>query len=64
MASITAELALEISRFQSALKQAQNSLKGFRGQAQQQGAGLGQTLFAGVGKAAVGVAIEDGVAAR
>jgi tape measure domain-containing protein len=55
MASITAELALEISKFQSALKQAQNSLKGFRGQAQQQGAGLGQTLFAGVGKAAAGV---------
>ena len=55
MASITAELTLEISKFQSALKQAQNSLKGFRGQAQQQGAGLGQTLFAGVGKAAAGV---------
>jgi tape measure domain-containing protein len=55
MASITAELALEISKFQSALKQAQNSLKGFRGQAQQQGNGLGQTLFAGVGKAAAGV---------
>ena len=55
MASITAELALEISKFQSALKQAQNSLKSFRGQAQQQGAGLGQTLFAGVGKAAAGV---------
>ncbi len=55
MASITAELALEISKFQSALKQAQNSLKVFRGQAQQQGNGLGQTLFAGVGKAAAGV---------
>lgn len=55
MASITAELALEISKFQSSLKQAQDSLKGFRAHAQQQGAGLGQSMFAGVGKAAAGL---------
>ena len=55
MAAITAELALEVSKFQGALRQAQDSLRGFRSRAQQQGAGLGASMFAGVGKAAAGL---------
>ncbi len=55
MASITAELALEVSKFQGALRQAQNSLRSFRTQARSQGAGLGSAIFASVGKAAAGI---------
>lgn len=55
MAAITAELALEVSKFQGALRQAQDSLRGFRSRAQQQGSGLGSSMFAGVGKAAAGL---------
>ena len=55
MAAITAELALEISKFQGSLRQAQDSLKGFRSRAKKQGAGLGKSMFAGLGKAAAGL---------
>ena len=55
MAAITAELALEVSKFQGSLRQAQDSLRGFRSRAQAQGAGLGTSLFAGMGKAAAGL---------
>jgi tape measure domain-containing protein len=55
MAAITAELALEVSKFQGALRQAQDSLRGFRSRARSQGSGLGTALFAGVGKAAAGL---------
>ena len=52
MAAITAELALEVSKFQGSLRQAQDSLRSFRSRAQRQGSGLGTSMFAGVGKAA------------
>lgn len=55
MAAITAELALEVSKFQGSLRQAQDSLRGFRSRAQRQGSGLGKSMFAGVGKAAAGL---------
>lgn len=55
MAAITAELALEVSKFQGSLRQAQDSLRGFRSRASKQGAGLGASMFAGVGKAAAGL---------
>jgi len=55
MAAITAELALEVSKFQGSLRQAQDSLRSFRTRAQRQGDGLGKSLFAGVGKAAAGL---------
>ncbi len=55
MAAITAELALEVSKFQGSLRQAQDSLRSFRSRAQRQGAGLGKSMFAGVGKAAAGL---------
>jgi len=55
MAAITAELALEVSKFQGSLRQAQDSLRGFRSSARRQGANLGRSLFADVGRAAAGL---------
>lgn len=48
MAAITAELALEVGKFQASLKQAQGMLAGFKQHAQRQGEGLGGSLFQGI----------------
>jgi tape measure domain-containing protein len=55
MAAITAELALEVSKFQGALQQAQTSLQGFRARAQRQGDGLGKSMFGGLNRSAANV---------
>jgi tape measure domain-containing protein len=55
MAAITAELALEVSKFQGALQQAQSSLQGFRTRAQRQGDGLGRSMFGGLNRSAANV---------
>ena len=65
MAAITAELALEVSKFQSALQRAQQSVRGFKANTEKTGAGLGATLLSGAGKAlaGIGMAATAGVAA-
>jgi len=55
MASITAELALEISKFQASLKQAQDSLRSFKGKTESTGAGLGSSLTSGLSEAVGGM---------
>jgi len=59
MAAITAELALEVSKFQSALKTAQQSLRGFKGSTEATGAGLGASLFRGIAAVAGGTLVAD-----
>ena len=44
MAAITAELQLEVSKFQQALRQAQTQLRGFKGAAEKEGRGLGSWI--------------------
>ena len=58
MAAITAELALEVSKFQDALKKAQQSVNGFKTHAEKSGGGLGMKLFGsmGAGLMAIGTA--------
>lgn len=65
MAAITAELALEVSKFQSALQKAQQSVRGFKAHTEKTGAGLGESLLSGAGKAlaGIGIAATAGVAA-
>lgn len=65
MAAITAELALEVSKFQSALQRAQQSVRGFKTTTEKTGAGLGATLLSGAGTAlaGIGMAATVGVAA-
>jgi len=52
MAAITAELALEVSKFQGALQQAQASLQGFGARAQRHGDGLAKSMFGGLYRSA------------
>lgn len=65
MATITAELALEVSKFQNALKTARSQVGGFKGHLKQQGGGMGEALFGGMEAAARGatVAATAGLAA-
>ena len=55
MAAITAELALEISKFQASLKQAQDSLRSFKSKTESTGAGLGSSLTSGLSEAVGGI---------
>jgi len=59
MAAITAELALEVSKFQSALKTAQQSLRGFKTNTERTGLGLGASLFQGIASVAGGTLVAD-----
>ena len=65
MAAITAELALEISKFQGALKQAQSQLSAFKGRSEQTGNGLGTSLTSGFSSAVarLGPALKTGIVA-
>ena len=55
MAAITAELALEISKFQASLKQAQDHLRSFKAKTESTGAGLGSSLTSGLNEAVGGI---------
>lgn len=63
MAAITAELALEISKFQGALKQAQSQLSAFKGRTENTGGGLGASLTSGFNSAvaSIGPALKAGI---
>src|SRR4051812_27350709 len=47
MPSLTAELSLEMSRFTAGLGKARQEVKSFKGSLEQEGAGLGHSLFKG-----------------
>ena len=55
MAAITAELALEISKFQASLKQAQVHLRSFKAKTESTGSGLGSSLTSGLNEAVGGI---------
>ena len=55
MAAITAELALEISKFQASLKQAQDHLRSFKAKTENTGRGLGSSLTSGLSEAVGGI---------
>lgn len=55
MAAITAELALEISKFQGALKQAQSQLSAFKGRTERTGGGLGTSLTSSISSAVTSI---------
>ena len=63
MAAITAELQLEVSKFQQALRQAQTQLRGFKGTAEKEGKGLGSSLFGELGSQVAGLATVGGITA-
>lgn len=62
MAAITAELQLEVSKFQQALRNAQTQLRSFKGAAEKEGKGLGDGLFGELGGKIAGLATLGGIA--
>lgn len=63
MAAITAELQLEVSKFQQALRNAQAQLRGFKGAAEKEGRGLGEGMFGELAGRIAGLATVGGITA-